>query len=126
MSGAEEMYELAVDLAAVSAQMVVPMRAVFAEAGEILADEWAENARATSGVHGKHYPNSIDSELNFSAGGIEVEVGPNSAKPQGVMGRGFEFGSKNQRPHLDGLRATERLEPVVETMVVVAVDRLIP
>ena len=32
-------------------------------------------------------------------------TGPDSGMKQGRMGRGFEFGSVNQPPHLDGLRA---------------------
>lgn len=124
--GAAEVRKLAFDLSAVSAKMVGPMRSVFKESGDMLAQEWSANARATSGVHGKHYPNSIDADLTFSLGNIEVEVGPNAAKPQGRMGRGFEFGSVNQRPHLDGLKAVDHLEPLIEKVIAVAVEDLIP
>lgn len=124
--GAAEIRRLAADLSAVSRKMVVPMRSVFKESGDLLAKEWANNARATSGTHGKHYPNSIDADLTFSLGNIEAEVGPNSGKPQGVMGRGFEFGSVNQPPHLDGLKAVDKLEPLVEKVIEAAVSDLIP
>lgn len=124
--GAGEIRRLAADLSAVSAKMVGPMRAVFKESGDLLAQEWANNARATSGVHGKHYPNSIDADLRFSLGNIEAEVGPNAGKPQGRMGRGFEFGSVNQPPHLDGLKAVDKLEPLVEKAIEAAVADLIP
>lgn len=78
---------------------------------------WADNARQTSGEHGKHYPASIDSELVFDLGGVSVDVGPNASKKQGTMGRGFEFGSQNQPPHLDGLRAMPDAEANAEALV---------
>lgn len=123
--GAAEMYALAVDLSSVGRKMVVPMREVFTELGDLFVEEWASNARATSGVHGKHYPDSIDAELKFSTD-IVLEVGPNSDKPQGSMGRGFEFGSVNQPPHLDGLKASEKLEPLAEKIIESTVTALIP
>ena len=123
--GAAEVRKLAADLSAVSAKMVGPMRKVFDESGALLARTWADNARATSGTHGKHYPNSIDHELVASFG-IAVEVGPNSAKPQGSMGRGFEFGSVNQPPHLDGAKAMDKVEPLVVRAVGLAVEDLLP
>lgn len=122
---AAEIHKLAADLSAVSAKMVGPMRQVFKESGDLLAEEWRSNAEATSGVHGKHYPKSITADLTFSTN-IEVEVGPDSSMKQGVMGRGFEFGSVNQPPHLDGLRAVDKLEPLVQTAIGQAVDRLMP
>lgn len=73
------------------------------EAGEDLAKGWANNARATAGEHGKHYPDAITTEMKFAGFGIEVETGPESGLPQGGMS--FEFGSENQPPHLDGLLA---------------------
>jgi hypothetical protein len=102
--GASEIFELATDLGKASAKVASTLYTVYAEQGEQFAREWSENARATSGVHGKWYPDSITSETRV-AFGIEVEVGPDSGRKQGSMGRGFEFGSVNQPPHLDGLRA---------------------
>lgn len=122
---APEVFKLAADLSKASASSVAPLRKVWAEIGEETARRWADNARATSGVHGKHYPDSIDSELKFSAN-LSVEVGPNSAKKQGVMGRGFEFGSVNQPPHLDGVKAVDTMIPVAEVAAQTAVSRVIP
>jgi hypothetical protein len=104
MPGASEIFELASDLGKASAKVAVTLFEVYKEQGDAFAEDWRSNARATSGEHGKWYPDSIDSETRI-AFGIEVETGPNSAKKQGSMGRGFEFGSRNQPPHLDGLRA---------------------
>lgn len=83
--------------------------------------EWRANARRTARRHGRHYPNSITSEQIFNASGPEWEIGPDSAKKQGSMGRGFEFGSVKQPPHLDGARATQAIEPEFNA----AVDKLV-
>lgn len=81
------------------------------EAAEDLRDEWRRNARQTAGKHGKHYPRAITAEQIPVAGEALWEVGPESHLPQGGMGRGFEFGSQNQPPHLDGANATIKIEP---------------
>lgn len=54
------------------------------------------NARRTAGSHGKHYPNSFTAE---SITPLTWEYGPDASRPQGGMS--FEFGSRNQPPHLD-------------------------
>lgn len=117
---ASEVFGLAKDLGAAPAKVARALYTVYAQEGETYAEDWAANARETSGAHGKWYPASIDSETRLSLG-IEVEIGPNSAKKQGVMGRGFEFGSRNQPPHLDGLRAL----PIAEVRLERAADAVI-
>lgn len=114
---ASEVYQLAADLSQVGARAVPALRSAMDEGGRAFADTWRTNAVATSGEHGRHYPNSIDSELVFSVASVAVDVGPNTAKKQGGMGKGFEFGSKNQPPHLDGVRAMEAVAPAVEALV---------
>ena len=123
---ASEIFALANDLSKVGAKAIPALRTTMAAAGEAFAQEWASNARETSGVHGIHYPDSIDSELVFNLSGVSVDVGPNAARPQGSMGRGFEFGSENQPPHLDGLRAMDGVEQVAEKAVSETVERLFP
>lgn len=79
---------------------------------ESLQMAWRGNARATAGHHGRRYPASITAEKKVSAlGTIGYEVGPEIGKPQGGMGKGFEYGSRNQPPHLDGKRAADAEEP---------------
>jgi hypothetical protein len=123
VSGAQEMRELAVDLSTVSARMVGPMRTVMLQAGESVAEQWRTNARATAGEHGRLYPDAIGAELKFSLG-IEVEIGPDPDKPQGEMS--FEFGSKNQPPHLDGAKAVDAKADAVVKMIDSAVGFLLP
>lgn len=117
-----ELSALAVDLGKVSAGTTVKMAEVFREAGRDLTKQWAANARATSGTHGKYYPDSIDSEMQISTD-IVVEVGPNPAKKQGGMS--FEYGSVNQPPHLDGQKAADAEVPKLEARVDTALAYLL-
>lgn len=121
---ASDIYRLAADLSSVAARSVPALGAGMAEAGRTVERAWRNNAVATSGVHGKHYPDSIDSEVAFGPDGISVDIGPNASKPQGSMGAGFEFGSINQPPHLDGARALADNEAQVELRIAQALDPL--
>jgi hypothetical protein len=121
---ASEVYKLAGDLSQIGARTVPALRGVMEAGGTALANDWSDNARATSGDHGKYYPDAIDSELVFDLGGVSVDVGPNSAKKQGGMGKGFEFGSENQPPHLDGVRALSGIEARLEAMIDATVGHL--
>lgn len=123
---ASEIYDLARDMSDVTAKMVPGLRTAMAQVGKGVTEDWRKNAVETSGEHGKHYPNSIDSELVFDASGVSVDVGPNAAKKQGSMGAGFEFGSVNQPPHLDGLRAVDGAHDRIESYIDYAVGRLLP
>ncbi|MFT3871544.1 MAG: hypothetical protein QM714_02690 [Nocardioides sp.] len=123
---ASEVYALASDLAQIGAESVPAMRGVMQEAGDAFAKDWQSNARATSGAHGVHYPDSISAELAFGVTSIAVDVGPEASKLQGSMGRGFEYGSINSPPHLDGLRALDGMQMRVEKMIDAAVGHLFP
>lgn len=120
MSGASEIFDLADDFGKAAGKVAVALYETYAQEGEAFAKDWQANAAATSGAHGKHYPKSITSETRV-AFGIHVETGPDSSMPQGVMGRGFEFGSRNQPAHLDGARAMpaaeERLQRAAEATI---------
>lgn len=63
-------------------------------------------AKSSAGAHGKHYPNAMSAEAR---GPLTWEYGPDSAKPQGGMS--FEFGSRNQPPHLDLARSADIVGP---------------
>jgi hypothetical protein len=78
---------------------------------EQLRDQWQENALPTARRHGKHYPKSITASQSPIADAVEWEVGPETRRKQGGMGRGFEYGSVHQPPHLDGARAAAKVEP---------------
>jgi hypothetical protein len=111
-----ELRELGADLAGIGRRTAGPVIAAFGESAGDLASTWARNAKETAGVHGKHYPRSIDFEMRASTN-VHFEVGPNKSKKQGGMGAGFEYGSKNQPPHLDGQRAADEVLPRLEERV---------
>jgi hypothetical protein len=125
VSGADEFFDLARDFGKASGRVSSVLYDVFTESGEAFAEDWASNAAATSGEHGKHYPASISSETRISIG-IHVETGPDSSMPQGSMGRGFELGSQNQPPHLDGLRALPAAEKRLDRGADTAIGFLLP
>ena len=85
---------------------------VLMEAGLELQESWRANATATAGRHGKWYPASIKTK---PVGAMEVEVGPTPGMRQGAMS--FEFGSRNQPPHLDGQRALDATLPSLQAKV---------
>ena len=111
---ASELVALSRDLGKIGAKSTRVMFGVYKQAGDILRDQWRANAAATSGTHGKHYPNSITADMRVSTN-IEVEVGPDPRLPQGGMS--FEYGSSKQPAHLDGQKAADHLGPVLGTMV---------
>lgn len=115
--GADDVYQLATDLTRIGARLVPAARKAMLQGGNAVARGWAANARATSGDHGKHYPKSIGADLAFGISSVSVDVGPDESKPQGGMGPGFEFGSVNQPPHLDGQKAMDVVAPQVEALL---------
>jgi hypothetical protein len=121
---ASDIFRLSDELADIGAKTVPVMRAAMKEAGDVVAAQWRANATRTAGQHGKHYPKSITADLMFDLRGVSVDIGPDSSKKQGGMGRGFEFGSINQPPHLDGIRALDAKEAAVERIVEAAVSPL--
>lgn len=105
---------LAADMAAIVPQARRDMRSTVQQgikAGQLLARDFAKRS---AGAHGKHYPNAITREMHSSLFGgagatIEGEYGPDPALPQGGMS--FEFGSRNQPPHLDLARSADIIGP---------------
>lgn len=122
---ADEIFKLSTDLQQSAAKVVRATFDVFKDESIAFRDDWRQNAVATSGKHGKHYPKSITAEMKIGTS-ITAEIGPESSKPQGRMGRGFEFGSKNQPPHLDGARALPAAEARLEKAAADAIEKLLP
>jgi len=98
--------DLASDMAAIPATAVRDM----ADTVRKNADSGVRYARGfakqSAGSHGKHYPASMSAE---SRGLLSWEYGPDAAKPQGGMS--FEFGSRNQKPHLDLAKSADLVAP---------------
>jgi hypothetical protein len=118
---ASQLEGLAAELGRIGARSVPVMTSVFQQGADDLVTAWAANARQTSGVHGKHYPDSIDAERRVSTN-ITFEVGPNPAKPQGSMA--FETGSAKQPPHPDGQRAADVELPKIDRAITAALSEL--
>ena len=121
---ASEILALAVGLQQAGVRAGAAIREPVLTAGELIATVWRTGARMSSGAHGIHYPDAISAELVFDLGGVAVDIGPESGKPQGGMS--FEHGSRNQPPHLDGLKALAAGEAPAGQMIGDAVEVLIP
>lgn len=77
-------------------------------------------ARSSAGRHGKLYPRAFSAE---SAGllGLSWVYGPVSAMPQGGMS--FEFGSRNQPPHLDLTKSADVIGPLLSKRIADAIGK---
>lgn len=116
---------LAGDLDVAASKLPLAARTITEHAGESLRDRWASNATETSGEHGKWYPKAITASPIPTFAGATVEVGPETGRRQGGMGLGFELGSVNQGPHLDGKRAADVEGPAFEAALEALVGRLL-
>lgn len=125
MFDTSELNALAADLGKIPGKAQKTVMDVVDESGELLRAAWASNAAATAGEHGKHYPKSITADIKPGLGTIGVEVGPESSMPQGGMGMGFEYGSVNQPPHMDGNRAADVIGPVYQQRLSTALTFLL-
>lgn len=124
---ADEIFDLARDFGVASAKVASGLFDAYRGAGEGFRDDWQHNARGTSGEHGKWYPDSITTEMRTGAlTSIEVETGPENGRKQGRMGPGFEFGSQNQPPHLDGLLAMPLAEKRLDRQADAAIGLALP
>ncbi|HET7689331.1 MAG TPA: hypothetical protein VFK41_03065 [Nocardioidaceae bacterium] len=88
-------------------------------------------ARESAGDHGKLYHRAITLgraetsgfEPVFASPGLAWEFGPEADRPQGGMS--FEWGSRNQKPHLDLNRAADVVGPEMGRDVVRLAARLL-
>lgn len=101
------------DMERIPAKSIRDMKAKVREAGIVGNTLARDFARASSGRHGKLYPRSFSHEessfVGFGGGAFSTEYGPDSAMPQGGMS--FEWGSRNQPPHLDLNRSADIMGP---------------
>lgn len=98
--------DLANDLAA------IPVKAARSLAGTVRKNAVEGNrtaarfAKESAGKHGKLYHRAFEAEAITP---LSWEYGPLADRPQGGMS--FEFGSRNQRPHLDLARSLDIIGP---------------
>jgi len=84
-------------------------------------------AKTSAGRHGKRYPAAITGQMRraylYGEGAIyHGEYGPDISRPQGGMS--FEYGSRNQKPHMDLNRSADLVGPQFAREVGNAIDRL--
>lgn len=103
--------EIAADLERVSRKAFKAVRSVIEQSAIDVRDEWKSNARESSGMHGKHYAKSINYKMVPSFSAMIADVEPREGMQQ--AGMSFEFGSRNQPPHLDGQQAISRYAPLI-------------
>lgn len=77
-------------------------------------------ARESAGDHGKHYHNAFQAE-RAGLSGLTWVYGPNAAMRQGGMS--FEFGSRNQPPHLDLAKSADLIGPDFQRKVGDAIQK---
>ena len=103
----------------------VPVNFVRKGAGVVRSNARLGNGRAkafakeSAGAHGKHYHKAFTAEA-LSA--LSWEYGPDAGQPQGGMS--FEFGSRNQPPHLDLARSLDIQGPQFRKDVSALLDGL--
>jgi hypothetical protein len=100
---ASELTTLAYWLNASGDRLSRPVAEVTRKTGDQHANAWRASARRTSGSHGRRYPPTIRNRFTSGTGWAESETGSSSAAT-----RGYEYGSRNQPPHLDGTKAFDK------------------
>ena len=79
------------------------------DAGTQMRDTWRANAKSTARKHGKWYPGDIQAKTDSGASWVESTIEPKRGRRQAAMS--FEYGSRNQPPHLDGAKAMLAVTP---------------
>lgn len=98
---------------------VLAVQSAVEESANEVRDEWKKNAESHV-RHPKHsgwYPKTIKAERR---GPLSFDVFPDAGAGKG---EGFEFGSRNQPPHLDGQRAMDTVTPKLERRIDTALGR---
>lgn len=117
--------ELAREFGAAPAKVASALFDVFKDTAEQTVDDWRDNVRATAPEHLPHLPAAITSEMRISTD-IVAEMGPEAGRKQGRLGLGDELGSRNQPPHLNGLRAVAGNAAKVDRRADSAIGHLLP
>lgn len=123
---ASEIYALASDLSEVTHKAIPALRSGMADAGRQVENAWRRDAASLHDAHAKYYPDSIDSELVFSAVGVSVDIGPRMDSKQGFLGPILEFGGSHSPAYMTGSQALDRSAGNVERAVANVLDPLFP
>lgn len=104
-----ELKKLTLDIEKAAAYTAPRLLLAVRRSAEELRDDWRKNARSTARRHGKYYPPAVGFDLEDR--GLRAVIGPDINHPRGQGGMAFEYGSRNQPPHLDGNRAADVVGP---------------
>ena len=113
-----QVLKLEASLGKVAGGMVAPITGVVQTSGAALLAQWISGATASSGSWGKAYPGKIQGKLATSIGSIRYDAQP-------TVAWSFEYGSVNQPPHLDGLKAFTAISPSFTTAVAAAATKAV-
>lgn len=102
------------DQKAVARKADKDMRSTVREGLRVGNDVAKTSAKRTAGKHGKYYHRAFSYEMHsafhgFGSSHYSGEYGPDISKPQGEMS--FEYGSRNQKPHLDLAKSADLIGP---------------
>lgn len=125
-SDASEVFALADDLLDTSRKSIPAAREAVREAGEVVEKAWQNAARRTHDSHAKFYPESITSELLPGFSTISAEIGPETHRKQGFLGRILEFGGEKSPAYLLGASALADNEGRIERVIAQSMDPLFP
>lgn len=125
MSGADEIYALSADFGKAKGRIASALYDTYKDEAETFAEDWRSNVRAVAPNHLPHLPDAITAETKVSTN-IVVEVGPETGRRQGALGKGDEFGSRNQPPHFSGLQAMGPAEKRIERAADATIGFLLP
>lgn len=118
-----ELRSLQRDLGKASGRIVPEAIAVMKKSGQNIKTDWAQ---AWSGhAHIPALPKAITYDVNITFKGINVEVGPDKAKPQGALGNIAEFGTVNNPPIPGGAPALAKEEPRLEAQLFILMGGLL-
>lgn len=111
--------DLAADLIGIAKRAPRELKAAVREGIRVGNTVAKDNALRSSGTHGGppkgHYVRAFSAEMHGGAGlfgnTYSGEYGPDAGRPQGRMS--FEFGSRNQKPHLDLAKSADLVGPAL-------------
>ena len=125
-SDASEVFALADDLLDTSRKSIPAAREAVREGAKVVETSWQNAARRTHDSHAKFYPESITSELLPGFSTIGAEIGPETHRKQGFLGRILEFGGEKSPAYLLGASALADNEGRIERVIAQSMDPLFP